>query len=131
MINWVRKFIGGKTGHAPRPVAWSSVAAFLEDLEVIGEEHPELYDTDTRRQLWEVADAYLVKMHPELIIPAYPGTLSDTGNDKVRAVLEQNLPHLRDVFKVFELNEERRRASLLNPRLTTEKGRHVDDFLSR
>jgi len=106
------------------------MAALLEDLELLGEEHEELYDTEVRENLWLIADDYLLKQRRRrLHLPEDLGMFSEEANKALKAVLEDDLPKLREIFKIFELNTEaKRRASFLNPKLHTEKGRYVDEF---
>lgn len=121
--------VRGVEHEGSRPVAWSSMAALLEDLEAIGAEHDELFDTDVRERMWAIVDAALIKQTTEIAVPAELGMFTAEGNAKLRAALEFNLTRLRQVFAIFQLDtEQKRRASFFNPRLHTEQGRHVDDF---
>ncbi len=111
------------------PVAWSSMASLLEDLEKIGDDHPEIYGTDVRERLWAIADRVLIKQELEIVIPLELGMFSNEANQRLRAALEENLRHLEEVFRVFELNTEAKRLnSFCNPRVRTERGKHVDAF---
>jgi len=113
----------------PRPVGWSSMAALLEDLEAIGEQHAEVYDTDVRERMWAIVDRVLLKRTGDRVIPDDLGMLTDEGNRRLKAALEENLERLDAIFAIFKLDTEHdRRRSFLNPKLTSESGRHVDDF---
>ena len=131
MSVWITKLFGRKRGieQEPRPVAWSAMAGFLEDLEKVGEEHGEIYGTRVRERLWEIADGYLLKQSQRLSITGALGMFSAEAEDELKAALEKNLPLLKEVFDSFGLDTEaKRRVSFLNPRLHTETGRRVDEF---
>jgi len=114
---------------AGQPVAWSSMASLLEDLEKIGDEHPEIYDTDVRERMWTVVERVLIKGETGFVIPADLGMFSDEANQRLRAVLDENLRRLETTFRTFELDTEAKRLnSFCNPRLKTERGQHVDAF---
>ena len=54
---------------------------------------------------------------------------SAAGNARLRAVLDENLRRLVQVFEALGLDTERkRRVSFLNPKLRTERGHSVEDF---
>ena len=105
------------------------MAALLEDLEAIGEQHAEVYDTDVRERMWAIVDRVLLKRTGDRVIPDDLGMLTDEGNRRLKAALEENLERLDAIFAIFKLDTEHdRRRSFLNPKLTSESGRHVDDF---
>jgi hypothetical protein len=111
------------------PVGWSSMAALLEDLEALGEDHVELYDTDVRERMWAVVDRVLLKQGGNRTVPDDLGMLTAEGNRKLKTVLEENLERVAATFAVFKLNTEHdRRRSFLNPNLKSESGRRVEDF---
>ena len=112
-----------------RPVAWSSMAGFLEDIEKIGDQHPELFDTDVREQMWAVVERVLIKKSTAVEVPDDLGMFTSIGNKRLKDALEFNLQRLCEVFDVFELNTETARLnSFFNPKLRTERGNPVDHF---
>jgi len=116
-------------GGPPHPVAWSSMASLLEDLESLAEEHEELFDTDVRERMWAIVDAVLIRQTSEVAVPDEIGMFTPEANEKVQSALLFNLQRLRETFAIFELDTERKRLdSFFNPRLRTERGRRVDDF---
>lgn len=133
-MNWFTRFIrslGSDTASNPhkRPVGWSSMAALLEDLESLGQEHEELYDTDVREQLWACVEAGLIKQLPGFRAPAEFGMFTPEANAKLARIMEENLERLRTVFDAFKLNTEAKRlASFQNPNLHTESGKTVNEF---
>ncbi len=105
------------------------MAGFLEDLERLGEEHGELYDTDVRERLWTVVESALIEQRRGYEIPAELGMFTPEANARLAAVLRENVARLRSVFATFQLETPRqRRASFTNPALHTESGRTVDEF---
>ena len=111
------------------PVAWSSMAALLYELEEFGEKHSELYDTDVRERMWAVVEGILIKQCTTADVPDELGMFSSDANEQLKQILIRNLEQLRDVFEAFELDTERKRlASFQNERLHTEKGHYVEDF---
>jgi hypothetical protein len=62
-------------------------------------------------------------------VPADLGMFSKEGNARLRELLQSNLATLREVFAIFELDTESKRAvSFYNPKLKTERGARVEDF---
>lgn len=111
------------------PVAWSSMAALLEDLETLGDEFPELFDTDVRERVHEVVRRQLLAQTEPVAVPADLGMLSADGNTRLQALLHSNLESLREVFAIFELDTEQKRSvSFFNAKLKTERGARVEDF---
>lgn len=105
------------------------MAALLEDLEAIADEHEEIFDTDVRERMWAVVDTVLIKQTSEADVPDDIGMFTAEANDKLKAALVANLPRLRDAFAVFGLDTERKRLqSFCNPSLHTERGHRVMDF---
>ena len=105
------------------------MAALLEDLEKLGKEHEELYDTDVRERLWSVIEDGLIKQTKDFQVPRELGMFSPEANAALAKILKENIKRLREVFAVFDLHtEEKRRASFFNPELHTESGRSVEDF---
>ncbi|HKV12052.1 MAG TPA: hypothetical protein VJ725_28160 [Thermoanaerobaculia bacterium] len=110
-------------------MAWTSMAALLEDLERIGDVHPEIYDTDVRERMGEVVNRVLIRQSGDVQVPEDLGMFSAEGNRALRECLEQNLRNLKAVFEVFSLDTEaKRQRSFFNPRLRTERGAHVEEF---
>jgi hypothetical protein len=111
------------------PVAWSSMAALLEDLEVLADEFPELLDTDVRERLFALVQSQLLAQSEGVAVPSELGMFSTEANGRLQELLSRHLVSLREVFNVFELDTERkRRVSFFNSRLRTERGTRVDDF---
>jgi len=105
------------------------MAWLLEDLEKIGDEHPEIYDTDVRGRMWMIVERVLIRQETDIVVPSDLGMFSDEANQRLRAVLDDNLRRLKDTFRTFQLNTEAERLkSFLNPRLKTERGQHIDAF---
>lgn len=105
------------------------MASLLEDLEAIGEDAEELYDTAVRERLWALADAYLIRQSAPLSVPDDLGMFSAEANQRLKSVLEAHLPRLDHVFRTLgQETEKQRRVSFLNPQLHTEKGSRVDAF---
>lgn len=132
---WLQKvrsfFKPGTPGHtlSAGPVAWSSLAGFLEDLEMVARDHPELFDTDVRERMWSVVDHVLIKQSTGIVIPEAFGMFSPEGNQRVRDVFTLHLNNLRKVFAAFNLDtEEKRLHSFFNPKLHTESGMTIDEF---
>ena len=112
-----------------KPGAWSSMAAFLEDLEEVSDAHAELFDTEVRERLWTIIDSVLIIQTSPVEIPEELGMFSAEGNAQLRDVLDKNLRRLIQVFDALDLDTERkRRVSFLNPELRTERGHSVEDF---
>ncbi|MBN2385088.1 hypothetical protein JXQ70_19615 [bacterium] len=132
MLSWIKRLLQKMQSvekKSVRPVAWSALAGFLEELEHIGEAHEEIYDTQVRELLWEIVDGYLLKQTHDLNIPTELGMFSPDANETLKAVLERELPILKKVFDAFDLDTEaKRNTSFFNPQLQTESGRYVDDF---
>jgi len=137
IVNWLRNLmqrIGGRsvlprTPAPGRPVGWSSMAALLEDLEKLGNEHQELYDTDVRESLWSVIEEGLIQQTNDFKVPQDLGMFSPEANTALAKIMMENIKRLREVFAIFDLHtEEKRRASFFNPELHTESGRSVEDF---
>ena len=135
-MNWIeriKRFLygGDQQSSKPvdKPVAWSSMAALLEDLEQFGETYPEIYDTDVREHMWAVFDSGLIKQISGYAVPMKLGMFSDEANSELAGILKNNLDRLKSIFQTFGLDtEEKRRRSFFNPKLHTEKGTTVDEF---
>ena len=136
-VKWLDRVVALFHSRAPvrteqsdnRPVAWSSMAGLLEDLEQFGSTHEELYDTDVRERLWEAVDAALIRQSDGYAIPTDLGMFSPEANTELASIMSRNIERLRQVFAVFRLDTEQKRlASFLNPNLRTESGRTVDEF---
>lgn len=133
-MKWLEQILGWFKGGATnlqgsRPVAWSSMASLLEDLEQFGKEHEELYDTDVRERLWGVANSALIQQTDGYIIPKDLGMFSPEANAELVSILKRNVKQLREAFSVFKLDTEQKRlTSFFNPKLHTESGSTVDDF---
>ena len=106
------------------------MAALLEDLGIIAEEHEEVFDTDVRERLSEAAERLVIRREPGYRVPEDLGMFSDEGNRRLRETLESDFERLNQVFDVFELDTEaKRRASFYNPKVRSdEDGYSVDDF---
>ena len=135
-MNWISRLKGlfatkpepaRDSGSAP--TAWASMAALLEDLEIFGKEHAELYDTDVRERLWEAFETGLIKQSPNFSLPRELGMFSPEANRELVALVGKHLEHLRKIFIVLKLDtEEKRRNSFLNSKLHTESGLKVEEF---
>jgi len=105
------------------------MAALLEDLESLGQEHGELYDTDVRERLWAVAETGLIRQSPGYRVPTELGMFTPEANARLVQIMESHLKRLRSTFETFGLDTEEKRAlSFHNPRLHTESGKSVDEF---
>jgi hypothetical protein len=112
-----------------RPVAWSSMAHLLENLEQLADDHGEVYDTDVRERMWAVVNQILIKQSAPVDVPDDLGMFTPEANQRLKQILQFNLQRLREVFEIFGLDTEQKRlASFFNQRLQTERGHHVDDF---
>ena len=131
LLEFLRKFFGlsknrfdGKT-----PVGWSSLAALLEDLETVGHEHEEIFDTDVRERLWTFLEARFIQHDKKTSIPAEFGMFTPEGNESIRAVFARNTEHLDTIIDVFSLDTyEKRKLTLTNPKLTSAAGNRLDDL---
>ena len=120
----------GAGGETPHPVGWSSMGVLLDDLAEVAADHPELLDTDVRERMWDVVEQQLIRQAGDVQVPHDLGMFSTEANARLQVVLQENLIRLREVFNVFDLdNEAKRLASFHNPKVTSSGGRyHVDDF---
>ena len=131
MMNYLRRFFGFKTKPPDRsqPVGWSSTAWFLGDLEAIGDEHEEIYDTEVRENLWSYLEARFIKYDKEAPLPSSFGMFTEDANEKIRQVFAHNASRLDTIIEVFELDTvEKRKTSFTNSKLTTERGSKLEDF---
>lgn len=108
------------------------MAALLDELDDVADQHDELFDTDVRERLWAVVDDVLICRRSPLRVPEELGMFTDEGNRKLRSVLEQHLPQLRDAFETLGVDTpERRLKSFHNPALRSGRGRRVDEFFGQ
>jgi hypothetical protein len=111
------------------PVAWSSMAAFLEDLERLGDIHAEVFDTDVRERMWPIIEIGLIKQSGNVEVPDELGMFTPEANQQLKQILTFHLQRLRETFQIFGLDTEQKRlVSFFNPKLKTESGLHIDDF---
>ena len=133
-MTWIEKLknllsLNNEKTSKQKPVAWSTMATFLEDLEKVGDNYPELYDTDVRERLFVLIDDTVLKRRKAVNVPEYLGMSSEEANAELRKVLEENITRINEVFDIFELNsEEKRKISFWNLDLHTENGSRVDEF---
>jgi hypothetical protein len=139
--SWLRRYFGirDKESQAAvaadresHPVAWTSMASLLEELEELADEFPELLDTDVRQRMYLVVQKQLLAQGERESVPADLGMFSPEGNTKLQELLERNIRALREVFAIFELDtEKKRRVTFFNSRLHTERGTRVEDFFGQ
>ena len=133
-MTWIEKLknllsLNNEKTSKQKPVAWSTMATFLEDLEKVGDNYPELYDTDVRERLFVLIDDTVLKRRKAVNVPEYLGMSSEEANAELRKVLEENITRINEIFDIFELNsEEKRKISFWNLDLHTENGSRVDEF---
>ena len=106
MLEYLRRLFGlsknrfdGKT-----PVGWSSLAALLEDLETIGHQHEEIFDTDVRERLWTFLEARFIQHNKKASIPTEFGMFTPEGNELIRDAFACNTEHLDTIIDVFSLD---------------------------
>ena len=133
-MTWIEKLknllsLNNEKTSKQKPVAWSTMATFLEDLEKVGDNYPELYDTDVRERLFVLIDDTVLKRRKAVKVPEDLGMSSEEANAELRKVLEENITRINEIFDIFELNsEEKRKISFWNLDLHTENGSRVDEF---
>ena len=118
-----------KRGPGDGSVGWASLAALLEDIEKVSNEHEEVFDTDVREQMWTFLEARFIQLNKETTLPAEFGMFSAEGNEKVREAFARNTENLDTIIKIFSLDTyEKRMTAFTNPKLATPDGSHLDDF---
>ena len=108
------------------------LAALLNDLERIGEEHGELYDTDVREQLAEAVFFGFVLEKRGYELPREYGMFSEAGNaavcDAVRRFVEAAQAEAARAGTKMNIPAKRLRA-LEDPTVETAGGEGYDTFL--
>lgn len=131
MLDYIRRFFGLEKMRGPGdgPVGWTSIAALLNDLEAISNDHEEIFDTDVREQLWAFLELRFIQWNKETPVPLEFGMFTPEGNEKIRRAFESNTENLDTIIDVFRLDTyEKRKLSFTNSKLATEAGNHLDDF---
>jgi hypothetical protein len=77
------------------------MAALLNDLEFLADQHSELLDTDVRERLWSVVDAQLLRQDAEVQVPDDLGMFTPEGNTQLQRLMQQHLVRLRAVFSAL------------------------------
>jgi len=131
MNEFLRRFLGLKKDPHLRsqPVGWSTTSWFLTELESIGDEHDEIYDTEVKENLWSYLESRFIKYERDTPLPSSFGMFSPEGDEKIRQVFLNNTERLETIISVFELDTvEKRKVSFTNTKLRTERGSKLEDF---
>ena len=107
----------------------AALRRFLDDLEGIGVEHGELYDTDVREHL---AEAIVTALIPDLGVTADSdeyGMFSREGNDAVRRAVERYLSAVVPMAASLALDQRERVAAVWDADAASSQGTTVDEFL--
>ena len=129
--DYLRRFFGLQNNHlsGDDPVGWSSLAALLEYLEDIANEHEKIYETDVRERLWAFLEARFIQLDKDLSVPTEFGMFSPEGNEGIREAFARNAESLDTIIEIFSLDtDEKRMTTFTNPKLTTPSGKYLDDF---
>ncbi len=120
---------GAVQGFTPSTMPGSStVAALLEDLEALAEEHPEMLDTMVRETLWTALDRAVIRRETGFSLPAEFGLFSDNANLRLRRLLLRFIEAFEQIGALGGLDTpERRRACLLNLSIRSPRRGHTID----
>ena len=100
----------------------------MEDLESVGFEHPEVFDTDVRERMADALVRGFVDREPGFELPADFGMFSAAGDQLVRQALQEFLgPALRAAEGMHQ--RRTRLRALWNPYAVSITGSTIDDFL--
>ena len=124
---WLPRRFYGKAPAELRP----GLAGFLDALEEVASEHPELFDTDVRERMWEAVEHRYLRLESSYEIPRDLGMSTKDGNARLRAVLEHHLKDLVTIADALKLDtEDKRRQSLLDSEVRSQQeGLTYDAFL--
>jgi ABC-type multidrug transport system fused ATPase/permease subunit len=99
----------------------------LNELEEIGEEHSELYDTECREQMREVIHQSFIMQNGDYVIPDSVGLFSDEGNKRVIKALSRYLIAIESVTEDTSSLQERL-AIFQDDEVYSDDGQSMDDF---
>lgn len=111
------------------PTMRGHLTAFLDQLERIGLEHDELYDTDVRERMAEVIERTLVEGAGPIDVPRSLGMFSEEGNARVQAALATYLGSALPLATELALDEAGRRDAVWDEGGGSSAGTSVDEFL--
>ena len=101
----------------------------MEELEVIGETHDELYDTDIRENLFEAVCAGFLKPEAGFRLFDDFGLASEEANRQVKAALARYLQAANERALELGLTTSRQRLNAFqNGEVCTDEGQYPDDF---
>jgi hypothetical protein len=101
----------------------------LQDLELVSEDHGEVYDSDVREQMRAVITNGLVRQVSGYAIPESFGMFSDEGDRLVKQALERYLAAAKQQVAERGLtNLCDRLAAFQNEDVVTPSGLYYDDF---
>jgi hypothetical protein len=101
----------------------------MEELEVIGEAHDELYDTDIKENLFEAVCAGFVKPQAGFRLFDDFGLASEEANHQVQAALARYLQAANERALELGLTTPRQRLhAFQNGEVCTDEGQYPDDF---
>lgn len=101
----------------------------MEELEVIGQEHDELYDTDIRENLFEAVCAGFLKPQAGYRLPDDFGMASEEANRRVKAALQRYIQAANERAVELGLTTPNQRlAAFQNGKVCTDEGQYPDDF---
>jgi hypothetical protein len=99
----------------------------LTDLEEIGEEHGEIYDTECREQMREVIHNAFVFQKEEYVMPNTFGLYSPEGNEFVAKALNRYLIAIEPLTQDVQTAKERL-AIFQDDEVYSEGGESLDEF---
>jgi hypothetical protein len=107
----------------------SCLLALLEELEAIGEGHPELYDSEVRQRLSGILLNGFARMTAGYTPPPHYGMFTAEADGRVGAAMLSFLTHARlaaadSGFTTFQA----RLRAVQDPTIRTDTGRYCDDF---
>src|SRR6516164_4503770 len=99
----------------------------LERLEEIGDDHPELFDSDVRQAMSNALVDGLARLKPGFNLPVTLGMFSGDADEKVRTAIQTFL----DVARRLAIEKglatfHQRLAAIQNPAVVTEGGNDFD-----
>lgn len=101
----------------------------LERLERIGEEYPDLFNSEVRQAMSNALVDGFARLVPEFALPSSFRMLSAEGNDEVHAALASFLDAARPLAEQQELRTfHQRLAAIQNSAVRTDEGNDFDEF---
>jgi hypothetical protein len=111
-----------------RPVAWSSMAGLLDDLDQLAARHPG-FPSDADR---EAAQRMVIERDPRYQLEHDFGLSPAREDVRVRKVLLFNLEQINKVFDTFGLDTAAKRSSSFdNPKVHSARGSYISDYFGQ